>query len=383
MSVRKKFSGIALIILSGVISLGNYKAIAAGDVKLYTPFTKITVPPGEPIDYTIDVINKGTEIRDIDISLTGMPGGWTYDLKSGAYNIRQISVMPGEKGRLSLKVFVPFKVNKGSYHFQINAGEFDVLPLTVTVSEQGTFKTEFNTKQPNMEGNASMQFSFQATLQNRTADKQLYALMADAPRGWNVIFRANYKQSTSVELEANSSADVSIDITPSSVVQAGTYKIPVIATTAETSAQIDLEVVITGTYNMVLTTPTGLLSTSVTAGDTKKVELVVNNTGSSKLTGIKFDSSTPINWDVTFDPKGFDFLEPGKSAHAFAVIKVDKRAIAGDYVTTLEAKTIETSSKAAFRVSVKTPMLYGWIGVFIIVFALGCVYYLFRKYGRR
>jgi uncharacterized membrane protein len=28
-------------------------------------------------------------------------------------------------------------------------------------------------------------------------------------------------------------------------------------------------------------------------------------------------------------------------------------------------------------------MLWGWIGVLIIIFALGIVYFLFRKYGRR
>jgi uncharacterized membrane protein len=32
---------------------------------------------------------------------------------------------------------------------------------------------------------------------------------------------------------------------------------------------------------------------------------------------------------------------------------------------------------------VKTPMLWGWVGVLIIFIALGSVYYLFRKFGRR
>jgi uncharacterized membrane protein len=33
--------------------------------------------------------------------------------------------------------------------------------------------------------------------------------------------------------------------------------------------------------------------------------------------------------------------------------------------------------------SVRTPMLWGWIGIFIIIAAIGIVWYLFRKYGRR
>jgi uncharacterized membrane protein len=142
-------------------------------------------------------------------------------------------------------------------------------------------------------------------------------------------------------------------------------------------------VVITGSYKMELTTPHGLLSTSITAGDEKRIELLVKNTGSSDLADITFSSSAPANWNVIFDPKKLDKLEPGRNASVFATIKADKKAIAGDYATNLVAKTPEVTSQAAFRISVKTPMLWGWIGVLVIVVALGSVYYLFRKFGRR
>jgi uncharacterized membrane protein len=76
-------------------------------------------------------------------------------------------------------------------------------------------------------------------------------------------------------------------------------------------------------------------------------------------------------------------LLPGKDVQVFATIKAYKKAITGDYVTSLEAKTPEISSNVSFRIAVKTPMLWGWIGILIIFGALGSLYYLFRKYGRR
>ena len=57
--------------------------------------------------------------------------------------------------------------------------------------------------------------------------------------------------------------------------------------------------------------------------------------------------------------------------------------MAGDYVASLEANTAEKSATASVRVSVRTPLLWGWLGIMIILGALGGVYYLFRKYGRR
>lgn len=121
----------------------------------------------------------------------------------------------------------------------------------------------------------------------------------------------------------------------------------------------------------------------MTAGDEKRVELVLKNTGSAELTDINLSSGKPANWDVTFAPDKVEKLEPGKTAQVYATIKADRKAIPRDYVANMEAKTPEASSKVAFRVSVKTPVLMGWVGVLIILAALGSVYHLFRKYGRR
>jgi len=263
------------------------------------------------------------------------------------------------------------------------AGDLNSLPLVINISEQGTFKTEFTTGQSNMQGNATSTFTFNANLKNMTADKQQYAFMADAPRGWSVVFKANYQPVTSVDTEPNSTQAITIDIKAPERIAAGSYKIPVRAATSASSADLQLEVVITGSYSMELTTPTGLLSTDITAGEEKKLELKIVNTGSSELTDIKPESGAPANWNVTFDPVKVEKLLPGESAHMYAIIKADKKAIPGDYVTNIETKTPEVSSKIALRVSVETAMIWGWTGAFIILVALGSVYHLFRKYGRR
>ena len=383
MSARMRWLSFFVSTLFGILPLSNNTVFASDGVTLYTPYTKISVPPGESIDYVIDVINNSNEVKNVDISLAGIPKGWNYVLKSGAWTISQLSILPGGKQIISLKVEVPLKVDKGIYRFRVLAGGFYTLPLTVIVSEQGTFKTEFTAEQPNMEGHATATFTFNTNLKNRTAEKQLYALMANAPRGWNITFKSNYQQVTSVSIEANATQAVSIEVKPPEKIEAGKYKIPVSATTNTTSASQELEVVITGSYGIELTTPTGLLSTTITAGDEKRVPLRIYNTGSSELVDIKLEFSAPVNWDVTFDPKIVSNLQPGNEAQVFATIKADKKAIPGDYVTNIEAKTPEVSSKVAFRISVETPMLWGWIGVLIIIAALGSVYYLFRKYGRR
>jgi len=385
MSTRAKWLSLILIPFLGTFSVN----LQAEDCKpeklfLYTPNTKISIPPGEAVDYSVDVINNTKEVKTVDIAITGLPRTWTSTVKNGGWVVSQISVLPDEKKTLTIKVETPLNVNKGSYRFSISAGDLFTLPLNIIVSEQGTFKTELTSKQPNIEGHANSTFTYNAQLRNRTAENQLYALRAIAPRGWNVVFKSSeYKQVTSVNVEPNMTENLTIEIKPPDRIEAGTYTIPFTVASSNTSAEIELKAEITGSFNMELTTPRGLLSTSLIAGEEKKIELILKNTGSSDLKDVALIPTQPANWEVTFDPKRVEKVVTGGEEQITATVKADKKALSGDYVTNFEAKTPEVSSKVTFRITVKTPMLYGWIGVFIIILALGSVYYLFRKYGRR
>ncbi len=381
MSFSTKLIKLFFLPVFGITMLTGPGLYAQG-VTLYTPYVKVVVPPGETLNYAIDVNNHSKSRQNVSIYVSGLPKDWTYDMKISGWNVKQLSLLPGGKKSLTLKVNVPYRIKKGTYRFKVAAGGY-VLPLYVVVSKQGTYKTEFTCKQTNMQGTSKSSFTFSTQLRNLTGAKQRYALQAAAPRGWTVIFKPNYKQATSVEIDPNQTVNMTVEVKPPREIKAGSYKIPVRVMTSNTYADMTLEVVITGNFDMELITPTGLLSTRITAGDEKKVKLLIRNTGSAKLNNIKFSSSTPIKWEVTFDPKTVDELEPGKTTEVYATIKAYKKAITGDYVTKMTARTPEVSSMVAFRITVKTPMLMGWLGIFIIVIALGSVWYLFRKFGRR
>lgn len=375
MKIKNSFVGMLLSVLTIVTGFGQHLN-AANEIEIYTPDTKISVAPGESLIYNLQVINHSNATKYCNLSISGVPKSWDYSLKSGSYNIKQVAVLPNDKQKLSLKIDIPLKVNKGNYPVTVYAGNFK-LPLIINISKQGSSKTEFTSEQANMEGHSTSSFTFKANLKNRTDEKQLYALRSKAPRGWQVTFKPNFKQATSVEIEENSSKDVSVEIKAPQNVSAGTYKIPVTAVNNQSSADLNLEVVIIGTYNINLTTPTCVVSTSITAGGKKETEFIVQNTGSVKLSNIKLSASKPSGWTINFSPSEIPSIEPGSSAVVKASISADSKAMAGDYMTNISAKVPEISSKVALRISVKTPMIWGWIGILIIVLALGSIIYLF------
>lgn len=383
-----KGSFILLLVFMSIVWTGGANvSAAANDVALFTPYTGIAVAPGESVNYTIDVINDSRKIQRVSLELTEQPEGWEASLTAGGWSIRQLSVRPGESTSFQLQTSVPLQVEKGTYRFTIRGTDSDgavhTLPISIEVTETGTFRTELEVEQPNMEGDAESTFQYEMTLHNRTAAEQLYALSTTAPRGWHVEFAVSGQKVTSVKVEPNSSQVIDVTVHPPTQVEAGTYAIPIRAQAGSSAAETTLEAVITGTFSLELSTPSGNLSGQLTAGSEKKMELVVTNTGSSELRGITLSAQTPLDWEVRFEPEAIDVLAAGETATVNAYIQSSPKALAGDYMVSVEATTPETTARADLRMSVKTSMLWGLVGVVIIALVAVGIWYLFRKYGRQ
>lgn len=393
--MRKIKSAISKIVVALTICLVpafiQSKPITRGII-LYTPYTSRSVTPGKALNYSIQIINETDDIQNVRFSLSGIPGSWEPVLSAGSNTIQQIAVKPkalasNNSESIDLDLTIPLKIKKGTYHFKLiartDSGIDYSLPLRVEVTEQGTFQTSLQIDQANMEGYADSDFNYNMTLTNRTAQEQNYALTADAPPGWNVRFRSGGDYVTSVTIASNQNKKIYIKVNSPEKVKADTYKIKVRATSGTTSDTKTLETVIKGKYNLKLTTSTGRLSTEVTAGSQKDVELLLENTGSIPLNDIKLTASPPADWDVNFNSQQINQLNPGESTTVQATIKASDKAIAGDYELDINADTPDASSKATFRVTVDKSVLWGSMGIFIILLVIGGISYLIRKYGRR
>lgn len=370
-----------IIYLLGMVLASNIAL--AQSLQLYTTYPKISVSPGEVVDYNVELINNSSVTRNGRISLQNLPKGWDYEMKSGNYTAEEISVLPKERKSLTLKVIVPSKTEKGQYRFNLVAQGESSLPLTIDVATAGSSSSEFNSPQTNMEGSAKSTFTFNASLLNRSSDAQVYRLGANLQAGWGVTFKVDGKQVSSVNIEGNQRKDILIEVLPPENVKKGTYTIPLFAQSPLNQSDLSLEVVVTGSYELQLTTPEGLLSTTATANRNKSIQFLIKNTGSSDLNQVNLNASAPSQWEAHFEPSRISSLKAGESQTVTAIIKPAKKAVAGDYQITLNAKNNETSDSVKFRVTVETSLLWGWVGILIIALAIALVYLLIRRYGRR
>jgi uncharacterized membrane protein len=263
---------------------------------------------------------------------------------------------------------------------------FYLFLLFILFSKQGIAQKgspPFTARLMNIEAAANTTFTYNTKLRNGASLPRIYQLSANVPTGWNIAFKVEGMQVTSLNIDSGRTQDITIEINPTLETKPGKYNIPVLAMAGSDSSRLNLEAVVKGTYLVQLTTPTGRLSEDVTEGSQKELHLLVKNAGTIALDNLALSAQTPPQWQATFAPSTITHLAPGKDTEIVATLTVPDKTIAGDYVTTVSVKNNDASSNAVFRMTVRTSVLTGWLGLLVILMALGVVYYLIRKYGRR
>ncbi|CAG5019043.1 hypothetical protein DYBT9275_06137 [Dyadobacter sp. CECT 9275] len=243
--------------------------------------------------------------------------------------------------------------------------------------------SSFQTNLFNLEASANEPFRYSATLKNGAAQPKFYALDAKAPDGWQVSFRTLGSPVTSVQVQAGASQEISVELSASPYSKPGKYAIPVTAVSPGDTLRLNLEAVLKGAYKIELTTPSGRLSENVTEGSVEEIVCTIRNTGTMPLTNVELSAQTPAKWQVTFEPAKVERIDPSGSIDVTAKVHVPDKTIAGDYVSTFTAKTQNANADAAFRITVKTSLLSGWLGVLVILLSIGLIFRLIKKYGRR
>ena len=239
------------------------------------------------------------------------------------------------------------------------------------------------TRLMNLEGAVSDDFRFQVTLNNPRNVAQIYALDIELPEGWRVQYMAMGSRVTAVQVGEKGKQEISVQVIPNPSAKPGKYTLPLKVEASGEFYSIDLEVEITGTYALALSTPDGRISNEVVSGSDRVSTLLVQNTGSLPLKDLELSAQMPSNWEASFEPKNIESLAPGQNKEVQLRIQVPDKTIAGDYMAELSVKSLQQQAKLSYRVNVVTSLLSGWLGIGIILLAIALVFFLIRKYGRR
>lgn len=380
---------LASCLTLALIAIFIFPAPASAQITLWTQYPSVTVNAGDRVSFPLRLNNELAGDRTVALEVVDLPEGWEAALRGGGRLVNAVYVERGETANVDLQVDVPATAVAGDYGITVRAsgqGAVSDLDLTVRIAEGATGTSGLEVEYPVLHGAAGTRFDFRMTLTNDTPERQLFALSAELPQGWQASFKptAGSQQVTTLPVDGGSSERIDVNITTPSRVAAGEYRIPVRAQAPGTTVETELQVVITGSYEIRVAPADDRFSFRATAGRASEVPLLVFNDGTAPLENVSFSGSAPGDWTVEFEPESIDEIPPGEYREVTARVTPKSQALAGDYMVTITGTARQASpDRAEFRVSVATPTLWGWLGLGLVAAAVAGTFGVFRVYGRR
>jgi uncharacterized membrane protein len=380
--LRGVFSfALALAVLPGVVPV----AMAAETLTLTTPYPAVVVSPDSRVTFNLSV--KTSTAARVDLSTSGVPSSWTAALRGGGYTVGAVQTDGTEATEVRLDVDVPADAT-GSATIVVKAAGLGLtteLTLDIRVEAEAGGDITVQADFPALRGSTDQTFSFNLTISNETAEDLTYTATGQGPAGWTVEAKpTGQSQAVSGIAKAGGTAAISVTVEPAANAAAGEYPIQIVATVGTKQITQDLAVEITGSYTLTLSTPTEVLTAHGSAGGVTQQVFRITNTGTAPVTNVKLTASAPTSWKVDFDKASVDSIPAGEFADVTASITPSGDAIAGDYSITFNA-TADEAARASeqLRFTVEASIIGAIIGLALILLAVGGLWWVFRRYGRR
>jgi uncharacterized membrane protein len=381
-----------LILLLGLaLAVAGLPARAAdtGSVQgifLVASYPAVTVAAGQTATIKMKLQNYATAPEPMKLSVSGAPAGWKTSFLGGGQLVDAAMPASGEGVDLQLQIDVPKDSKDQSASLTVHAMGQKVkadLPIQVSLGSNLPVRLKLTPKIPSLRGTPTT--SFRMTLENDSGQDLVVKLAAQAPEGFQTSFTEQYgsQELSSMPVPAGQNKVVNLKVTPPDQAKAGDYDLVATAASGDVSAESDLQLQVTGQPKIRLSGKGSRLSAEAVAGQATQVALELHNDGSAPATGITLSSSPPADWKVEFQPPRIDDIQPNQTANITALVTPADKAIAGDYMTTLNANGKSLSSAADLRVTVSTSTLWGIIGIGIVAIALLAVLGAVARFGRR
>lgn len=341
---------------------------------------------GEVVTLTLKL--RADSPQMVNLEVEGLPAGWEASFRGGNRIVDAVYLDGETTVNVDVRIEPPANPEAGKYTMKVVAkgqSQTAEMPITLTVKEKLPPRLTLDMDGlPVQRGTPSTTFRYTVTLKNEGGEDLTVALSADQPTNMQVRFESAGQTVTEIQLAANESKNLTVVAEPLITLEAGRYAFKIYARAGDVEASMDLAADVVGEGRLSITTPDGRLSGQATAGQDNPLKIILKNTGTAPLRGIQLSSIEPSGWSVSFEPKEIVEIPAGQQVEVTATIKPAEKAVAGDYLLTINARPVDSKQQSAeFRITVVTSTLWGVAGIALIAVAVAAVGMAVSRFGRR
>lgn len=398
--------GIFLFIL-GILSPVTAAYSAYGDEKedkkkdlppraisIAPEYTGVVISKGDDVSIDITVANRGRQDEDIEMTVPSVPKGWKVWIKTYSFGVTGVHVESDTTKSLTLKAEPDKDVGPGKYVIDVKGSTRDgkftssgrvTLIVEEKKKDEKSKDVDITTSYPVLEGPSDAKFEFSLEVENKSDKDMIFNLIPEGPKNWDIRFKPAYedKYFSSLRIKGNQSQSMAVEVKPFPFAEPGEYPIKVKVSSPNARGEVELKVLLTGTYKLDAGTADGLLSLNSYQGKPANLSFYVRNNGSAAQNNVRFLSFKPENWKVEFKPENIETLAPGDLKQVELTITPAEQSLVGDYSVNLSVEGEKATENLELRVTVKASTVWGWLGIGIIVIVILGMVTLFVKLGRR
>jgi uncharacterized membrane protein len=356
---------------------------------LMTDYPAVTIRPGTTSNIPLRLQNYGLGPERYQLSVTGVPSGWTATLLGGGQPVAAAVPAPDASVPLQLRLDVPANADLSGQTLTVKAegqgSNQAALPINVALAKELPAKLTVNSKLPELRGSPKSNFEYTLTIKNDSGRNLTASFAAQAPANFETSFTEAYgtQELSSIPIDAGQSKDIKLKVRPPSTIDAGHFPVQVMVKAEDASAKTEVALDVVGQPQLQVSGRDGLLSARAVAAQQSSIPIVVTNTGTAPAENVTLAATAPTGWKVTFEPATIERLVPGKDAEVQALVTPSDKSLAGDYMTSINATSRGESASGQFRVTVATSTIWGMAGAGVIGVALLLMLGAVARFGRR
>ena len=408
MRYRVLFTSILLIIL--VLSLALPSVVLAQDEEEPEPCTPGVVsmePPAtgiflEAVTTTANldtVLCNGTNrTMLVNLETSGLPEGWTarFRPRVGSFLITSIELAPEQREDLQLRIRGPRDQSAADFTMTLLAKSAtgDVLVekslrlQRVEGAPEDPGEVTVTSNYPFLSGPTTTLFEFEVSVVNNTPEDVSLNLGALFPQGWRVQFLPAFgteRLITNVSIVTQLNQRIKVRVSPPALAPAGDY--PIVVRLADEEElyvrEIPLQVTLTGTFDVFMTTPDGRLNVNAEAGSAQAATVQLVNTGTADITNLGLIADTPAGWEIEWQTANIESIPVNNLINVGVDITPPSDAVPGDYLVTLRARNNDIQDQVSLRITVEKSTVWQWVGIGILIAVIFALVGMFVRLGRR
>ena len=250
----ERFISPPLLSLLDLIVSNAHAADTPRDIKglyLMTDYPAVTVRPGTTSNIPLRLQNYGLGPERYQLSVTGVPSGWTATLLGGGQPVAAAMPAPDASVALQLRLDMPANADLNEQTLTVKAEGQDnqaTLPVNVALAKELPAKLTVDSKLPELRGSPKSNFEYTLTIKNDSGRNLTASFAANAPANFETSFTEAYgtQELSSIPIDAGQSKDIKLKVRPPSTIDAGHFPVQVTVKAEDASAKTEVALDVVG-----------------------------------------------------------------------------------------------------------------------------------------